>query len=289
MFSANILRNQLFGDGVLALTLSCGLLTLGSACNVGALPNPWMQGPNEATARRGVDRNSTQSVDLETVDVQEVDLVEAVISRRDNYISSLRRLQAFYAANGHAVKDSWAVFELKGLKRVKKFRYLMDSEVPTGALRGTESIAAADELFKNARSVMSRAGGDIPGVYRQDLMIEAAQMLRDLIEKHPTSDKIDDAAFFCGEIHKEYLKGQELIAVKWYERAWTWNPETPHPARFQAAVVNDYRLHDRDRALELYHAVVNDETYITSNVRFAMRRIHELTADTYSSAHAVSN
>ena len=279
MFPTNIQRNQLFGVGVFSLAL-------GTGCNVGGLARPWSQGPKEASASRSADRANEQAVDIDVVDIQEVDLVEAVISRRDSYISSLRELQEFYAANGYAAKDSWARFELTGLKRVKKFRYLMDSEVPTNALRGTESIAAADDLFENARSVMRRGGGDVPGVYREDLMIEAAQILRDLIEKHPTSDKIDDAAFFCGEIHKEYLKGQELIAVKWYERAWTWNPQTPHPARFQAAVVYDYRLHDRDRALELYHEVVNHETYITSNVRFAMRRIHELTVDTYSAQSA---
>ncbi|MFQ5592384.1 MAG: hypothetical protein ACE5HE_14585, partial [Phycisphaerae bacterium] len=79
---------------------------------------------------------------------------------------------------------------------------------------------------------------------------------------------------------KEYLPGQEPIAVKWYERAWTWNPETPLAPRFQAAVVYDYRLHDRDRALELYHGVVNHETTHKTNVRFASRRIHELTAST---------
>ncbi len=114
-------------------------------------------------------------------------------------------------------------------------------------------------------------------MYRRNLMIRAARVFRELIERYPTSDKIDDAAFFCGEIHKEYLPGQEALAVRWYERAWTWNPDTSHPARFQAAVVYDYRLHDRDRALEVYQSVVKQETSHKSNVRFAMRRIHELT------------
>ncbi len=82
----------------------------------------------------------------------------------------------------------------------------------------------------------------------------------------------------CGEIHKEYLPGQEELAVKWYERAWTWDPRTPHTARFQAAVVFDYRLHDRDRALELYKSVVRDESHDRSNLRFATRRIRELTS-----------
>ena len=99
-----------------------------------------------------------------------------------------------------------------------------------------------------------------------------------MISKYPSSDKIDDAAFYCGEIYKEYFKDQEEIALKWYERTWTWDPQTPHPARFQAAVVCDYRLRDRDRALELYQAVLTEEPNDKSNLRFATRRIRKLTA-----------
>ena len=98
-----------------------------------------------------------------------------------------------------------------------------------------------------------------------------------MIRRYPSSDKIDDAAFYCGEIHKEYLKDQEPIAVRWYERAFTWNPQTPHPARFQAAVTYDFRMHERARALELYHGVLDVETENKSNVAFASRRIYELT------------
>lgn len=108
-------------------------------------------------------------------------------------------------------------------------------------------------------------------------MVQAANTFRRLIERHPSSDKIDDAAFFLGEIHKEYFPSQEEIAVTWYERAWTWNPQTPHPARFQAAVVYDYRLHDRDHALELYRGVTANESATAANMRSAERRIEELT------------
>jgi TolA-binding protein len=122
-------------------------------------------------------------------------------------------------------------------------------------------------------------------------MVEAVGVFRELIERYPTSDKIDDAAFQLGQVHKEYLQDQEPIAVKWYERAWAWDPNTPHEPRFQAAVIYDYRLHDRDRALELYQLVLKDETPEQSsvnklarrtNVDFATRRIGELTRETRS-------
>lgn len=126
--------------------------------------------------------------------------------------------------------------------------------------------------------------GGLPALYREGPMVEAVGVFRELIEQHPGSDKIDDAAFMLGEIHKEYLKNQELIAVQWYERSFTWDPATPHPARFQAAVVYDYRLHDRDRALELYRRVLQEETSRRSNVDFATRRIEQLTKETSRSA-----
>jgi hypothetical protein len=41
--------------------------------------------------------------------------------------------------------------------------------------------------------------------------------------------------------------------------------------------VYDYRLHDRDRALELYRGAMEQEAAFKSNARFAARRIEELT------------
>lgn len=226
--------------------------------------------PAAGTPRAGGDAVSI-------ADAHEVDLVETLLTHRNRYIETLRRLRQYYEEHGNAEKEAWARFELQGLARVQKFRYLLDAEVPSVALRPTEEIPEADALYEKGRDLMRRGGHGIPGIYRQDRMIEAAEVFRELIQRYPNSDKIDDAAFLCGEIHKEYLPGQEPIAIKWYERAWTWNPQTPHPARFQAAVIYDFRLHDRDRALELYREVLKHEAQHKGNVDFATRRIQELT------------
>lgn len=218
-----------------------------------------------------------QGIDMSTAEVQEVDLVEAVVGHRQHYLRTLRQLHDYYHSHGYTTKQQWAAFELQGMNRVQKFRYLLDAEVASDDLRPEDRIDEADALYEKGLELMRRGGHGVPGIYRQDRMIEAADLFRELIERYPSSDKIDDAAFYCGEIHKDYLPGQELIAVKWYERAYTWDPQTPHPARFQAAVVYDYRLHNRDRALELYQAVVKHETGNKSNVRFATRRIRALT------------
>ncbi len=269
------LRNHLF------LVWLVPVMVISSGCSV-----DWAY-PENQSAARSADRaerrmqhaRQTSAVDISIVEPREVDLVEEVLAARQAYHSSLAKLNEYYGEQGDATKASWSSFELAGLRRVRAFRYVMDAEVPSSQLAATESIAEADQLYNKGLDLMRKGGHGVPAVFRKDVMIDAARTFRDLIERYPSSDKIDDAAFMLGEIHKEYLKGEETIAVKWYERAWTWNPQTTHTPRFQAAVVYDYRLHDRDQALELYRAVLDSETQNDSNVRFATRRIAALTKD----------
>lgn len=217
--------------------------------------------------------------DIMVVDAQEVDLVEAVLTHRANYYRALKTLREYYQEHGHHRKQRWAEYELKDVERIKPFKYILDAEIPVSSLRPTESIAAADALYTKGKQLMKQGGHKVPALYREDLMVEALHTFTELITKYPSSDKIDDAAFYCGEIYKEYFKNQEEIALEWYQRAWTWDPQTPHPARFQAAAVCDYRLHDRARALELYHEVLRCEADNKSNAAFAATRIHFLTQD----------
>ncbi len=265
--------------GAAAAVLALGGMLFG--CNVdGRWGRTVLRRPAEPAQQTGTDERTADAVDLTVADQQEVDLVETVVSHREAYLAALRELQAFYEQHGYVRKARWAKTELDGLKTVQKFRYVLDAEVAAASLTPRDSIPEADALFQKGLDLMRSGGHGIPVLFRRDRMIEAAETFRELIRRYPTSDKIDDAAFYCGEIHKEYLPGQEEIAVKWYERAWTWNPDIEYPARFQAAVIYDYRLHDRDRALELYQAVLEHE-HDKSNLRFAARRIRELSgADT---------
>lgn len=254
-----------------------GFGVLLAGCNVDGL---WGDRQTPRGAQKVIfhGRGGDHAVDITVTDAQEIDLVENLVMHRLAYLRTLADLRIYYERHGYAHKEQWASYEMDGLEAVNMFRYLMDAEIPSDQLRPQVSISDADALYEKGLALMSQGGHGVPALYRQDKMVQAAKVFRSMIEAYPQSDKIDDAAFMCGEIHKEYLPGQERIAVRWYERAWTWNPRTPHAARFQAAVVYDYRLHDRDRALELYQAVLKDEAGDRSNVRFATRRIHELTA-----------
>lgn len=228
--------------------------------------------------------SGSESVDIRLADQREVDLVESVAAARNEYRRSLESLYAYYDGRGFEAKRAWAALELGGLRSVKQFGYLLDAEVPAGRLTSRDSISEADALYAEGVALMRRGGHGVPGIFRKDRMVEAASVFRRLIRDYPTSDKIDDAAFLCGEIHKDYLDDQAAIAVKWYERAWTWDPNTPHPAKFRAAHTYDFRLQARDQALELYHAVANNPASDPGDARFAVRRIKELTEGQASTA-----
>ncbi|MCO6438866.1 MAG: hypothetical protein J5J06_17370 [Phycisphaerae bacterium] len=252
-----------------------------SACNV-QYAFPGKQRPKGPLETWNDTRTASDdaSADIRVVDSTEADLVEDMVAHRQGYHRGLKRLERYYREHGDAQKANWAAYEMEGLQRVKAFRYLMEAEVASDKLRPTESIPEADALYEQGLKEMRRGGHGVPALYREDVMVEAAQTFRKLIEQYPSSDKIDDAAYMLGEIHKEYLPDQDELAAKWFERAWEWDPQTPHPARFEAATVYDYRLHDRERALELYHAAVENESTHLANTRFAEKRIEELSRET---------
>ncbi len=253
-------------------------LFLGSGCNTDPIWEPSQRHSGAPVTSMG-QPDGVDVPDIIMTDASEVDLVEQVLSHRAAYFQSLRALRAYYSEAGHHEKCTWADAELADVRRIKPYRYILSGEVPVDSLSPADSIADADTLYERGLALMKEGGHEVPAMYRKGKMRDALATFRQLIADYPSSDKIDDAAFQCGEIHKEYFKGEEELAVRWYERAFAWDPETPHPARFQAAVVYDLRLHDRDRALELYHAVLDLENSDTSNVNFAVRRIDQLSAD----------
>ncbi len=214
---------------------------------------------------------------ISVVDQREVDLVEEMATHRAMYHRTLRLLRDYYKEKGYVQKGKWAEFELADLNKVKPFKYIMAAEIPAESLRPSDSVAQADVLYDKGLELMKQGGHGVPVFFRESTMKDALKAFIELVQTYPNSDKIDDAAFYIGEIYKEYFNDQETIAVEWYQRALQWNPKTPHPVRFQLAVVYDFRLHDRARALEYYHQVLGAEGDLDrSNVVFSTRRIQEL-------------
>jgi tetratricopeptide (TPR) repeat protein len=215
--------------------------------------------------------------------VQEVDLVERLVTHRRTYRRLLDALIRYYAEKRNYEKLDWAEAERKALEFVKPYQYLMSATIPIESLRPQESIAEADRLLEEGKRLAKKGGHGFPALYERRTMKQALNKFHRILVDYPTSDKIAEAAYWLGYIHKEYFYdvAQQIddneIAVQYFERAYTWDPNLPLQARFEAAVVYDFRLHDRERALRLYQEVVDRETFEPSNVNFALKRIKQLT------------
>jgi tetratricopeptide (TPR) repeat protein len=204
----------------------------------------------------------------------EVDLVEQVSKFRREYRRSLELLTQHYTVTGDNKKFGWAKEELRALDRMPQYRYIVDAEVLPATLSASERIPAADELYLAARETKRQA--EPIGILKDEEQLRVArEMYNELIRKYPTSDKIDDAAYEVADIY-EYFKDYE-IALLYYQRAYQWDPDTPYPARFHAAMLLDKRLHRRDEALELYQeAVLQEGDRYDEWKMYGEKRIREL-------------
>ena len=204
----------------------------------------------------------------------EADYVEKAAATRVAYREALNSLATYYRSVGNATKLQWAQTELKTFDQMVQYRYLAPAEVAPANLQSRDIIDAADELYNKGRSLWDKSGAWLVVMDAAKLR-EGLMYFNQLIAQYPTSDKIDDAAYYSGRIY-EHLKNYELAAI-YYQRAFQWNPFTPYPARYRAAVVMDQRLKMRNEALTLYRLAVDHEGRFTDNVEQAKVRIYELT------------
>lgn len=205
----------------------------------------------------------------------EADIVEEIAIDRQAYKEGLQTLIEYYNSTGNNMKLQWAEDELARLKQVPKYNYVIEASVAGRDLEATASIAEADYWYDLARRLEKEAG-KIPVYTDENKLRLALAKYNNLIKKHPSSDKIDDAAYRSGAIC-EHFKDYS-IALLYYKRAYQWDSETPHPARFKAAHILDKRLHQRDEALELYKQAVAANAASAAQLEYAQRRIEELTS-----------
>lgn len=219
-------------------------------------PNPELQAPNLNT-------------------VPEAQVVESVLTARKNYLQAVDEMWKYYSDTDQSFKAELVNSIRRRFDPIHSYMYFLDAEVPPSTLRPVRVIPEAEELFNEAYKLYQE-GKLLPGFPDRNKERQALFKFQELIQKYPDSVYIAQAAFYIGEIYKEYFE-ENYRAVLWYQRAWEWDPAVELPARFQAAVVNDFRLHNRGRALELYREVLENETFNASNLSFSRRRIAQLT------------
>ncbi len=204
-----------------------------------------------------------------TPSATDLQLVQRVIAARRDYQIGLEQLRAYYDSVGDAERARWAEDELRQFHRVIKAAYIMDLDVAGPGLRPDQNVVAANELFRKA---MNFKGKGLGSEYT-DNQIRTELLLQQLLQQYPTSNRCSDAAYYLAEIYES--RRQSLRAAVYFERCFQWNPATTLDARMRAAVLYDRQLNDRNKAIELYQAVLATET--DSRVRKeAERRIADL-------------
>jgi len=186
----------------------------------------------------------------------EVDLIEQVAINRQAYQRALETLMAHYTQSGNNIKLQWAQKELDALNTMPQYDYIVDAIVAGADLKAGASIPQADELYDEAVKLHKEATTLL--LFKDNSLLRLAlDKYNEVIRKHPTSDKIDDAAFKAGEIYEHF--NDYSIAVVYFQRAFQWDAATPYPARFKAAYILDRQLHNRSEALDLYRQAVETE------------------------------
>ncbi len=210
---------------------------------------------------------------VEPLQAGEADVVEQMTTNRQAYRNALKILINYYGDKGNNMKLGWAKDELKQLEGIPQYQYIIEASIAPESLRATESINEADYMYREAVRIEESAGRLII-IKHEDNLRSALDVYNQIIKMHPTSDKIDDAAFRAAGIY-EYFKDY-TIAVIYYKRAFQWDPKTPNPARYEAAHVLDKYLHRRDESLELYKQALEKEKLSSSRVDYIKNRIAEL-------------
>lgn len=235
--------------------------------------------PSDAELAAAQD-DSAQSINI-------ADEVEHMMMIREQYHEALASLEGAYLKTGDTVKANWARRQRENVKRVEVYPYLSETTQEYRAeVSPEESIPEADAMFAEAETLYEEvklipAAGALEAT--KNKARDALILFKTILVQYPKSDKVDDCSFYCGAIYKEYLRDDDPdneLAVRYYRWAFTLNPDIPHPARFHCAVVLDYRRHERDKALELYHQVLEESN--DSNARWSATRIEQLTDEEFS-------
>lgn len=201
-------------------------------------------------------------------------LVEYVIAARREYKSSLSKLQALYMKKNDTYRAAVVRQIGKRFDPVRTYMYFFSAELPRKDIRPLKVIPAADAIYDKAYKLY-KDGQILPAVSNYKKQRQAIVLFLELVEKYPDSTKTPAASFYIGHIYREYFN-ENVRAVMWYQRAWELDPEIQLGARFQAAVVYDYRLKSYPKAYDLYKGVLEHERSIMTNRFFAKRRIKEL-------------
>jgi TolA-binding protein len=199
-------------------------------------------------------------------------LVERCLTARKEYESSLKALYEHYAKVGDKQRLAWAERELMAYHMMWKPSYNLDvKDVPPPTLEARVNVKEANDLYRAAIEYKGKGFGDdyVLNMRRAELL------LREILEKHPNSDKIGDVAYQLGEVYESRAYKQYDRSAKYYERSTQWVKGNRTDARLRAAVLYDKQLNERTKAIEMYRSVIDHDTD-ADRIKQAEKRLGEL-------------
>jgi len=236
-------------------------------------------GCNQAESGSGAVEAKSQDGILEyalvPVGAAEADMVEKVIASRNSYKGDLKALVEFYKQQGNNMKLNWAEEELKMFGDINTYRYIIQAEVAGPELRATVQRDITDYIYQDGTKDYKSAGYLFQSIKTDEPLRKALVKFNRIIAEYPDSDMIDDAAYRAGEIH-EHFKDYS-IALLYYQRAYQWDCDTVHPARYKAASILEKRFGRNREALALYKEFLEDASKKSEFKSRAISRIEKLT------------
>ncbi len=204
----------------------------------------------------------------------DAELVERVVSARKEYQQSLVALYEHYLKVGDRQRAQWVEDELKAYHLTAKPSYRLDIlDVPPATLEAKVNVKEANDLYKLAMEYKDRGVGTDYTLNQR----RAELLLQEILQKHPTSDKIADVAYQLGDLYEGRAFRQFERAAAYFERAVSWRKGTRSDAQMRAARIYDRVLNERGKAIELYRRVIDTDTD-PGRIKEAEKRVGELTS-----------
>jgi hypothetical protein len=202
----------------------------------------------------------------------DVELVERCIAARKEYENSLKALYEYYHRVGDKQRSLWTEQELMGYHLLFRPSYNLDvKDVPPPSLEARVNVREANELYRLAMEYKGKGFGNDYVLNQR----RAELLLRDILEKYPSSDKIADVAYQLGDIYESRAFKQYDRAARYFERSFQWKKGTATDARLRAATLYDKMLNERGKAIELYRDEIAHDTD-TDRIKQAEKRLAEL-------------
>ncbi len=202
-------------------------------------------------------------------------LVEEAVKSRQDWLAELTRLAEYYQLKDDSFNHDLIENVKARLDPVYTYMYFLDVEIPPATLQPVEVSTESESLYEQAMQLKKESFWSFPAEQKRK-RLEALLLLLKLVNEHPSSTKIALSAYEIANIYEKSFS-EYVRSVHWYQRAWQWDPDIDKPARFRAAVVYDQYLRDKDKAVECYRMVLENEAFSSRNNHWAKIRIREIT------------